>query len=168
MYVISIILYRKIESLYGDNFIYAITLRQSFIAYSSFFFAGMLSKIHFKHIARYSRFIPLFIVSLLLFLDFYTISIIGNDLHRALYPIYLAILMIGFALFIPALKHSFADISYGIYIYHYPIFSVLFGLGISKICGNAMQVVVIFSTCVIVSLISYYLVEIKCIRYGKK
>lgn len=165
MYVFSIIMSNAIAHFSGVN---VVIFRQSFIVYSSFFITGMLLKIHFQYIAKYKYLF--FLLSAFFFVDYYYLHIaITRSVSNVLYPIYLSIFVVCCAVFVPSLKskYSIPDISYGMYIYHYPIFGLLFGLGVNKIHSNSIQASIILSTCVIASLLSYYFVEKKCIRYGK-
>jgi len=158
LYVISISI--KQQEFFAKATPIHLLSRQSFFAYSSYFIIGHLLRIHFDFIKKY--FVYLFLFSLLLFINEYYIGTISHN--SFLQPIYAGILATGIALLIPALKWKFSDISYGMYIYHIPIFGILYPLGINKVDSHQLKVLIAFVSCVIVSYLSYNLMEKRLIK----
>lgn len=84
----------------------------------TFFLSGGMLYLYFSLFKKYWKYCLLFAAFTILFQE--------NVLLQALYPFALAISVISFALCLPYLGNwgKFGDMSYGVYIYHFPIIQV--------------------------------------------
>lgn len=152
----------------ADTLIYALSFRTSFFSFASYFLSGIYLKLYFDYIKKRKTFSLLILFALPLFYDKFYGHILSPWIHSFIYPIVLAILVLGVGLFIPAIKIKMPDISYGVYIYHFPIFSIATAAGLYKLGNIYLEFFTIFGICVLFSLLSYYLVENKFINFAKK
>lgn len=84
----------------------------------------------------------------------------GHTLMPGLYPLALAIVVISFALCFPSLGNwgKYGDISYGVYIYHFPIIQVFTALDLFR--GHPWTTFVFLILCILLtSFLSYHLIE---------
>ncbi len=84
----------------------------------------------------------------------------GHTILPALYPLALAITVISFALCFPQLGNwgKYGDISYGVYIYHFPIIQVFTALDLFR--GHPWPSFVALILCILLtSFLSYHLIE---------
>ena len=84
----------------------------------------------------------------------------GHTVVPALYPLTLAITVIFFAIFFPYLGNwgKYGDISYGVYIYHFPIIQIFTAFGLFR--GHPWQTFFfLILTILCISACSYHLIE---------
>jgi peptidoglycan/LPS O-acetylase OafA/YrhL len=84
----------------------------------------------------------------------------GHTLLPEIYPLALAIAVISFALCLPSLGNwgKYGDISYGVYIYHFPIIQVFTALDLFR--GHPWTSFVFLILCILfTSFLSYHLIE---------
>ncbi|EQC45807.1 acyltransferase [Bacteriovorax sp. BSW11_IV] len=147
---------------------YALSFRTSFFSFASYFLSGIYLKLFFDRIKKRKTFAFLILFSIPMFYDKFYGHILSPWIHSFSYPIVLAILVLAVGLFIPAIKIKMPDVSYGVYIYHFPIFSITTAIGLNKLGNPYLEFFSIFGLCILFSLLSYYLIENKFINFAKK
>lgn len=127
------------------------TLGRQLPGQMSFFVAGGLLYYHLDAFRRYGHRLAL-------------LAVVGIAAHAAfglpwLFPAVLAILVVYFAGVVPYLGNfgRFGDMSYGLYIFHYPILQVIAALGILAMPGVALGVGV--ACALVLAWLSWHLIE---------
>ncbi len=136
----------------SNNTIYNILARQ-FPGYLSYFISGIACNYYFNKIISYKKLIV--IPALLVFI---TEAIIGIEI---LTPFAMAILILYIAYSIPILNNfsRYGDISYGIFVFHFPIFKIMVSLGIYDIMPVWAAFFCMIICVVVVGFLSWHFIE---------
>ncbi|MDR1730072.1 MAG: acyltransferase [Prevotellaceae bacterium] len=153
IYLFSIIFNRSMDYLYltTGNEIYEMLARQVFFQLS-FFISGAFLLFYFKIFFKY-RF-ALFLIALP------AVLFRSNDFVFFLYPMALGIVIFTIAFSLPFLNKAgkYGDISYGIYLFHFPVIQLFISLNLFNNNNFIAFLPVVFST-LLLAWLSWHLVE---------
>ncbi len=156
IYLISFVFFIIMNKLYSDTGknIYEILSRQ-FLGQFRFFISGVFLFYSFDFLKKNLKF--LFPAALLIVIISRIFDVL---LLQFLYPISFAVVIIGFAYNFRWLNNfgKFGDISYGMYLWHFPIIQLFISLNIFKKSPLSLFIVCLFSITVI-SFLSWHLLE---------
>ncbi|MES2960900.1 MAG: acyltransferase [Pseudomonadota bacterium] len=153
-YILSFFITQKILRI-GDG-IQVLTFRQSIFSNFSFFIGGFFLRIYFSKIKKYLPLLALIMLWPLL------------DSNSLFFPLALSVMVVSFAcIFYFGKICFFGDLSYGIYLYHFPIFYIL--TNHTKVNNLPPQygLSLILLALVIFAFLSFHLIEKRCIKFGK-
>lgn len=150
----------------NGNIIYSILNRQ-FLGQLTYFSSGMLLLFYFDFFQRNIKwFLSVAIAVLIIKFAF------DNNAARFLFPISFCIIIIAIAYHFKPLNNvaKYGDISYGIYLFHYPIIQIFYSVGLLK-QHVWMGFVLCLFTVVICAFLSWHLLEKRILKrqfYSKK
>ena len=88
-------------------------------------------------------------------------------LNSAIYPIALGFAVIYFAVYLPVkvkIPHKIGDLSYGVYIYHFPIYQTLIQLNLVDKIGYCKTIFIGYSLTLICAYLSWHFIESRFLK----